>query len=142
MLSTTLSMTGEGTEFGKNPLVTKLMKGIYNKKPPLPKYGSTWDPLIVLSHFNAKANGPGELSILKLARKLATLLATVYSAHSVRGAAATKAVNNGVPIQSILNQGHWASESTFARFYKRVIPSNDKTVGSSILRTISDSEEA
>ena len=75
MLSTTLSMTGEGTEFGKNPLVTKLMKGIYNKKPPLPKYGSTWDPSIVLSHFNAKANGPGELSILKLARKLATLLA-------------------------------------------------------------------
>jgi hypothetical protein len=253
MLSTTLSMTEEGTEFGKNPLVTKLMKGIYNKKPPLPKYGSTWDPSIVLSHFNAKANGPGELSILKLARKLATLLAmtslsrcadlasirlqsvsfsgrgaafsldrprkaqhagplhslsigawsqnpaicpvfclrqyidrtaslrnesnnnslfigstkphkpvssstigrwikdqlkeagidtTVYSAHSVRGAAASKAVNNGVPIQSILNQGHWTSESTFARFYKRVIPPNDKTVGSSILRIISDSEEA
>ena len=75
MLSTYLSMTGEGTEFGKDPLFTKLMKGIYNKKPPLPKYGSTWDPSIVLSHFNSKANGSGELSILELARKSTTLLA-------------------------------------------------------------------
>jgi hypothetical protein len=43
----------------------------------------------------------------------------IFSAHSVRGAASSKAAAAGVPIQSILNQGHWASESTFAKFYRR-----------------------
>lgn len=41
-----MSMAGEGTEFGKIPLVTKLMKGIYNKKENL-LYLNT-DPLGIL----------------------------------------------------------------------------------------------
>ncbi|KZS00859.1 Uncharacterized protein APZ42_002676, partial [Daphnia magna] len=75
MLSSTLSMAGDGTELGKNTLVTNLMKGIYNKRPPLPKYGSTWDPAVVLSHFDSRANTSNELSTLQLSRKSATLLA-------------------------------------------------------------------
>lgn len=44
---------------------------------------------------------------------------SVFAAHSTRGAAGSKAAAAGIPIQSILNQGHWARESTFAKFYKR-----------------------
>ncbi|KZS04922.1 Uncharacterized protein APZ42_032036 [Daphnia magna] len=68
MLSSTLSMTGDGTELGKNPLVTNIMKGIYNKRPPLLKYGSTWDPSVVLSLFYSKAKTSSELAITSLSR--------------------------------------------------------------------------
>ena len=38
----------------------------------------------------------------------------------------------GIPVQSILDQGHWARESTFARFYKRTVPSNNDDVGQAV----------
>lgn len=252
MLSSTLSTAGDGRELGENPLVTNLMKGIFNKRPPLPKYRSTWHSSVVLSLFYSRCNASSELSILQLSRKSANLLAitsfsrcadlasirlqsirfssqgessslsrprkaqhagplyslyiggwsqksaicpvdclrryidrtaalqdesdsellfigstkphkpvsistiarwvkdqlkeagiytTIFSAHSVREAAASKAVANGIAIQSILNQGHWARESTFARFYKRVVPASEASVGISILRNQSDSAD-
>ncbi len=42
-----------------------------------------------------------------------------FSAHSVRGAVASNAVSKGVPIQAVLQAGDWASEATFAQFYRR-----------------------
>ena len=42
-----------------------------------------------------------------------------FSAHSTRGASASKAVSCGVPIADILETAHWSRESTFARFYHR-----------------------
>ncbi|KZS22093.1 Uncharacterized protein APZ42_010981 [Daphnia magna] len=44
-----------------------------------------------------------------------------FSAHSTRGAAASKAVASGVPIESVLTAAQWSRESTFARFYHRPI---------------------
>lgn len=74
MLSSTLNMgIGNREEIGKHPLVTRLMKGIFLARPPTPKYSGTWDPSRVLSHFDVTAGQT--LSILQLARKLATLLA-------------------------------------------------------------------
>ncbi|KAI9562463.1 hypothetical protein GHT06_009896 [Daphnia sinensis] len=54
--------------------------------------------------------------------KEASIDTTTFSAHSTRGAAASKAAASGIPIQAVLNQGHWFRESTFAKFYKRDIP--------------------
>lgn len=48
---------------------------------------------------------------------------SIFAAHSTRGAAASKAVSSGVPIHSILKQGSWARESTFAKFYHRDVSS-------------------
>jgi saccharopine dehydrogenase-like NADP-dependent oxidoreductase len=31
------------------------MRGVYNVNPPAPKYTATWDPAIVLAHFDASA---------------------------------------------------------------------------------------
>jgi site-specific recombinase XerD len=73
--------------------------------------------------------------------KEASIDTSVFSAHSARGAAASKAMNRGVPIQSILNLGHWSRESTFARFYKRTVPENTDLVGASILHSPEVSRE-
>lgn len=46
---------------------------------------------------------------------------SVFKAHSTRGAAASKASASGISVDEILKAGHWSSESTFSRFYKRMI---------------------
>jgi site-specific recombinase XerD len=46
---------------------------------------------------------------------------STFSAHSTRGAAASKAAMLGVPIQSILSAADWTSESNFSRFYRREV---------------------
>ena len=48
---------------------------------------------------------------------------TEFAAHSTRGAASSKAVASGIPIDSILKRGNWSHESTFTRFYRRRAPS-------------------
>ena len=45
-----------------------------------------------------------------------------FTAHSTRGAAGSKAVAAGTPIQAVLSAGGWRAESTFSRFYRRDRP--------------------
>ena len=52
---------------------------------------------------------------------------TIYSAHSTRGASASKAMGAGISIESILRTGSWASECVFSRHYNR--PINEETFG-------------
>ncbi|KZR97350.1 Uncharacterized protein APZ42_007834, partial [Daphnia magna] len=242
MLSSTLNLTASGLkDVGKHPLVVQLMKGIYQGKPPIPKYSATWDPSVVINHFVSTARR--NMSLIQLARKTVTLLAlatllrcselnsiqldsvsfsatkvffnlgvlrksqrsgplmrysldewenplicpvaclrsylertanlrsslnnsgvfigsnkphnpvtgstigrwikdqlkeagidtSIFSAHSTRGAAASIAASAGVPIQTILNQGHWASESTFSKFYRRETSTNQNLIESAVL---------
>lgn len=56
---------------------------------------------------------------------------TVFSAHSTRGAAASKAVANGVPTDAVMRAAHWAKESTFAKYYHR--STQVESVASSVL---------
>lgn len=44
---------------------------------------------------------------------------STFSAHSTRGAAASKDVKVGAGIDQILKTADWASESTFTQFYRR-----------------------
>jgi site-specific recombinase XerD len=55
---------------------------------------------------------------------------SIFSAHSTRGAAASKASSTGVSIQVILNQGHWASESTISKLYHRETSTNQNLIES------------
>ena len=57
----------DGVVVGKHPLVSRLLKGIYNRKPPQPRYSTTWDVAAVLDHI--RSWGPTE----SLCRKKATL---------------------------------------------------------------------
>ena len=49
-----ISMTHEevdGTRIGQHPLVSRFLKGVFNCRPPVPKYSCTWDVDIVLSYL-------------------------------------------------------------------------------------------
>lgn len=46
-------ITLENGTFGSQPLVGRFMKGIYEMKPSLPRYASTWDVGVVLKHLES-----------------------------------------------------------------------------------------
>ena len=69
----------EGFKVGEHPLVVQLLKGIFNSRPPTPRYTYTWDVSTVTSYLESL--GPNEqLSLKQLSRKLAFLL-TITSAE-------------------------------------------------------------
>ena len=71
----------DGFEIGKHPLVTRLMKGVFNKRPPLPKYSTTWSVGTVLTYSGSLGNN-SDMSLKDLSHKLATLLALVTAGRS------------------------------------------------------------
>ena len=40
-----------GFSIGKDPLVKRFVKGVFESKPPLPRYVSTWNVNIVISYL-------------------------------------------------------------------------------------------
>ncbi len=51
--------------------------------------------------------------------------ASVFKAHSARGAAALKAVGAGIPVDTVLKTANWSVESTFTKFYYREVVSEN-----------------
>ena len=49
-LSSTLCPS-DGTTVGCDPLVSRLLKGIYNPRPPLPRYSSTWNVSVLIQYL-------------------------------------------------------------------------------------------
>ena len=65
---------GDGVkDFGKHPLVTGFMKGVFKLRPALPRYQSTWDVGAVLDNLSKIDNDTATFKQLSL--KCATLLA-------------------------------------------------------------------
>jgi len=70
----------EGVPMGKHSWVSQLIKGIYNLRPPQPRYMATWDVDIVLEYF--KSMGPNNtLSLKQLSQKLVLLMALVEASR-------------------------------------------------------------
>ena len=66
--------TLEGVTVGSHPLVKRLMKGVFNLRPPKARYSHTWDVTVVLDYL--RTLGPNEgLSLKKLTMKLVVLTA-------------------------------------------------------------------
>lgn len=63
----------EGHKFGKHPLVTRFLKGVFELKPALPKYPEIWDVQRVLDHLKSYKSAE-ELSLKDLTLKLTMLL--------------------------------------------------------------------
>ena len=61
----------DGVVVGKHPLV---MKGIFNRRPPQPRYALTWDVGRVLQHICSLGRN-SDLSLKQLSHKLVVLLA-------------------------------------------------------------------
>ena len=64
----------DGFTVCQHPLVTRLMKGVFNDRPPLPRYTCTWNVQTVLSHINSWGDNDS-LSIKQLSWKTVMLLA-------------------------------------------------------------------
>ena len=65
--------TSNGTSFGKHPLVTRLLKGIFRLRPSLPRYTVTYDVGILLNYMSSRPPNR-ENSLEEHTCKLATLM--------------------------------------------------------------------
>ena len=64
----------DGTTVGCDPLVSRLLKGICNLRPPLPRYSSTWD-VSVLTQYLGTLFPLNSLSLKQLTLKTVSLCA-------------------------------------------------------------------
>ena len=71
----------EGSPVGQHHLVIQLLKGIYNSRPPRPRYVCTWDVDVVVRHLR-KLDSNGDLSLKILSGKLALLMALVLASRT------------------------------------------------------------
>ena len=96
--------------------------------------------------LRAKRAGPLILSFVKphkpvtkesLARWVKSFLVISgfmgFTAHSTRGAAASKAKERGVSLEDILTKGNWSNRTTFEFFYNKTIVSPAQRFQASIL---------
>ena len=71
----------DGYSVGQHPLVSRLLKGAFNERPPLPRYSSFWNVDTVLGHFRGLGDN-GSLSLKTLTLKTVMLMALVRPARS------------------------------------------------------------
>ena len=63
-------------QFGSHPTVLRFMKGIYQLRPPTPRYESIWDVKVVLNYLKKLVPLAG-ISLKMLTLKLTMLIALV-----------------------------------------------------------------
>ena len=71
----------DGYSVGQHPMVTRLLKRIFNDRPPLPRYSHTWNVQIVLDYLISLGNNY-DLSLKQLTWKTAMLLALTRLSRS------------------------------------------------------------
>ena len=76
----------DGQPIGQHPLVKRTLAGVFNEKPPMPKYTDTWDVGIVLAYIKQLGRN-SELTDKVLTHKLTMLLAltTANRASEIHG---------------------------------------------------------
>ena len=70
----------DGTPVGAHPLITRLMRGIFNKRPTRAKYTSVWDVNQVLQHLK-NTQDVKDISLKELTLKLTMLIALTQAAR-------------------------------------------------------------
>ena len=71
----------EGSPIGQHPLVSQLMKGIYNSRPPKPHYTCTWDVDIVVRYLKGLGSN-ADLSLKTLSGKLILLMSLTLASRT------------------------------------------------------------
>ena len=72
----------DGVSIGQHPLVSRLMKGAFHERPPLPRYVGTWDVATVLTHLKRHDLHSSDLSLLALTLHTVMLMALVRPSRS------------------------------------------------------------
>lgn len=88
----------DGYSVGQHPLVSRLLRGAFNERPPLPRYSSFWNVDIELGHF--RGLGGNESLCLKT-----LTLKTVMVMALARPAISTYLANLDIRDQSITDGG-------------------------------------
>jgi integrase len=70
-----------GIKVGQTSLIKHVMTGIFNLKPPLPRYNETWDVDQVLKYLNTLDQNE-ELTLKVLSHKVVTLMALTSASRS------------------------------------------------------------
>ena len=65
----------EGYPVGQHPIVCRALQGSFNKRPPMPRYGTTWDVNKVVQHIKGNMGSNKDLSLKSPSLKLVTRLA-------------------------------------------------------------------
>ena len=71
----------DGVSVGSHPTITRLMKGAFNTRPPLPRYSAFWDVGTVITYLKALGEN-GNLSLRQLTLKTTMLLALTRPSRS------------------------------------------------------------
>jgi len=71
----------EGVPIGQHPLVKRLFQGIYNSRPPQPRYSATWEISKVLEYFT-KLGDNKDIPLKSLSGKLVLLMAIVSASRT------------------------------------------------------------
>ena len=71
----------EEVPIGQHPLVTRLLKGVYNSRPPRPRYSATWDVDLVIQYL-ASLDEDNVLSLRTLSQKTALLMSLVEASRT------------------------------------------------------------
>ncbi len=66
----------DGSSFGKHPMVKRLLKGVFEDKPSLPRYSKTWDLNVVLCYLRTLPEYD-RISLKDLTCKLVLLIAVL-----------------------------------------------------------------
>ena len=72
----------DGSPVGQHPLVTRLMQGIFNSRPPEPRYSHIWEVSKVLNYIQEQLGDSQSLSLKDLSKKTVMLLALAMAARS------------------------------------------------------------
>ena len=72
----------DGYLIGQHPLITRMLKGVFNERPPVAKYSAFWNVGVVLRYLKG-LGGNGTLSLRLLTIKSAMLMALTRPARSV-----------------------------------------------------------
>ena len=72
----------DGQSVGQHPLITRMLKGVYNERPPLARYSTFWNVRVVLRYL--RGLGENKALLLRLfTLKSAMLLSLTRPARSV-----------------------------------------------------------
>ncbi len=71
----------DGYEVGQHPLVSRLLKGVFHKRPPTPRYAQTWDVNVVTTYLESLGENEG-LSLANLTFKTLMLMALTRPSRS------------------------------------------------------------
>ena len=71
----------DGVPIGQHPIITRLVTGVFNVRPPIPRYSNTWDVQKVLNYLDSQGKQT-PLSLKALTLRTAFLLAITRPSRS------------------------------------------------------------